>query len=142
VHQIGGYKVQGKDRREAEKMLDDVKALEQAGVFAIVLELVTEPLAAAITRSVSVPTIGIGAGRGCDGQVLVYHDVLRYGSGIRDKRFVKTYADIGAIIRQALTEYVQDVKNFNFPEEKHGFPLDDTTAQEIGLFQLYGGESK
>lgn len=142
VHQIGGYKVQGKERKDAEKMLDDVKALEQAGVFAIVLELVPEPLAAAITRSVSVPTIGIGAGRGCDGQVLVYHDVLRYGSGIRDKRFVKTYADIGTVIRQALADYVQDVKNFRFPEEKHGFPMDDETAQEMGLFQLYGGETK
>jgi len=142
VHQIGGYKVQGKDRKEAEQMLEDVKALEQAGVFAIVLELVTEPLAAAITKSVSVPTIGIGSGRGCDGQVLVFHDVLRYGSGIRDKRFVKTYADIGVTIRQALSEYVQDVKNFRFPEEKHAFPLDDATAQEMGLLQLYGGEAK
>ncbi len=143
VHQIGGYKVQGKDRGEAEKMLEDVKALEQAGAFAIVLELVTEPLAAAVSKSVGVPTIGIGAGRGCDGQVLVFHDVLRYGSGIRDKRFVKTYADIGETIRKALAEYVQDVKSLKFPEEKHSFPLDDTTAQEIGLsFQLYGGESK
>ncbi|WP_123040767.1 3-methyl-2-oxobutanoate hydroxymethyltransferase [Cohnella candidum] len=142
VHTIGGYKVQGKDRHEAEKLLDDAKALEQAGVFGIVLELVTEPLAAAVTKSVGVPTIGIGAGRGCDGQVLVYHDLIRYGSGIRDKRFVKTYADVGETIRQAISAYVNDVKTLGFPEEKHGFPLDEASAKEMALAsRLYGGEN-
>jgi 3-methyl-2-oxobutanoate hydroxymethyltransferase len=142
VHQIGGYKVQGKDRLEAEKLFEDAKALEQAGAFAVVLELVTEPLAAAVSRSLHIPTIGIGAGRGCDGQVLVYHDLIRYGSGIRDKRFVKTYADVGETIRTAITQYVQDVKAQAFPEEKHGFPLDESSTQELALTtRLYGGEA-
>lgn len=139
VHQIGGYKVQGKQRAEAEKLLADAKALEKAGAFAIVLELVTEPLAAAVTKSISVPTIGIGAGRGCDGQVLVYHDLIRYGSGIRDKRFVKTYADVGTVIRQAITDYVEDVKSEAFPEEKHGFPLDEASMKTVeSISRLYG----
>jgi len=142
VHQIGGYKVQGKGVQEAEKLLDDAKALEQAGVFAIVLELVTEPLAAAISKSISVPTIGIGAGRGCDGQVLVYHDMVRYGPSIRDKKFVKSYADVGSTIRQAIASYVSDVKAQSFPEEKHAFGLDDAAAQALDQsLRLYGGSS-
>lgn len=141
VHQIGGYRVQGKTPEDAEKLIKDAKALEQAGVFGVVLELVTEQLASAVTGSLRVPTIGIGAGRGCDGQVLVYHDLLRYGSGIRDKRFVKSYANIGDIIRTAISEYIEDVKTRNFPEEKHGFPLDDITAESLSS-KLYGGESK
>lgn len=141
VHQIGGYRVQGKNSEEAEKLLQDAKALEQAGAFAIVLELVTEELAAAVTHSIGIPTIGIGAGRGCDGQVLVYHDLLRYGSGIRDKRFVKSYANIGDTIRTAIEEYVEEVKTSAFPEEKHGFPLNAASAQSTSS-KLYGGEGK
>lgn len=141
VHQIGGYRVQGKSSEEAEKMLADAKALEQAGAFAVVLELVTEELAAAVTHSIGIPTIGIGAGRGCDGQVLVYHDVLRYGSGIRDKKMVKSYANIGDTIRSALTEYVEEVRSKAFPEEKHSFPLDSAASSSLGA-KLYGGEGK
>ncbi|RKP57023.1 3-methyl-2-oxobutanoate hydroxymethyltransferase [Cohnella endophytica] len=143
VLQIGGYRVQGKSSQEAEKMLADAKALEQAGASAIVLELVTEELAAAVTHSIGIPTIGIGAGRGCDGQVLVYHDVLRYGSGIRDKKMVKSYANIGDTIRNALTEYVEEVRTKAFPEEKHSFPMDSSQSQSSGLgTKLYGGEGK
>jgi len=142
VHQIGGYKVQGKGVEEAEKLLDDAIALEQAGAFAVVLELVTEPLAAAVTKSLNVPTIGIGAGRGCDGQVLVYHDLIQYGSGIRDKKFVKTYANVGATIREAIAAYVDDVKSQAFPEEKHAFQLDEASAQALDQsLRLYGGHS-
>ncbi|WP_027093614.1 3-methyl-2-oxobutanoate hydroxymethyltransferase [Cohnella thermotolerans] len=141
VLQIGGYKVQGKDKEEAQKLIADAKALEQAGAFGVVLELVTEPVAAAVTKAIGVPTIGIGAGRGCDGQVLVYHDMIRYGSGIRDKRFVKTYADVGETIRSAIAGYVNDVKNASFPEERNGFRLDDQTALQLSD-SLYGGESK
>jgi 3-methyl-2-oxobutanoate hydroxymethyltransferase len=141
VHQIGGYKVQGKSREEAEKLLQDAKALEQAGAFGVVLELVTEELAAAVTQSIGIPTIGIGAGRSCDGQVLVYHDLLRYGSGIRDKKMVKSYANIGDTIRTAITQYVEEVRTKAFPEEKHGFSLDVTTAQSVAT-KLYGGEGK
>ncbi|MFD0670380.1 3-methyl-2-oxobutanoate hydroxymethyltransferase [Cohnella sp. GCM10027633] len=142
VHQIGGYKVQGKSSAEAEKMLQDAKALEQAGAFGVVLELVTEELAAAVSRSLTVPTIGIGAGRGCDGQVLVFHDLLRYGSGIRDKRFVKAYANIGDTIRDAISSYVSDVKTKVFPEEKHGFPLQESNANQASPVKLYGGEGQ
>ncbi|MBB6674099.1 3-methyl-2-oxobutanoate hydroxymethyltransferase [Cohnella nanjingensis] len=141
VHQIGGYKVQGKDAAEAEKLLADAKALEQAGAFGVVLELVTEPVAAAVTKSLQVPTIGIGAGRGCDGQVLVYHDMIRYGSGIRDKRMVKAYADVGETIRGAIAQYVDEVKNKQFPEARHGFPLDEK-AEEAMSTTLYGGGSQ
>ncbi|WP_373229680.1 3-methyl-2-oxobutanoate hydroxymethyltransferase [Cohnella sp.] len=141
VYQIGGYKVQGKSNEEAEKLLQDAKALEQAGAFAIVLELVTEELATAVTHSIGIPTIGIGAGRGCDGQVLVYHDLLRYGSGIRDKKFVRSYANVGDTIRSAITAYVDEVKTKAFPEEKHVFPLDNISVQNIST-KLYGGEGK
>jgi 3-methyl-2-oxobutanoate hydroxymethyltransferase len=141
IHQIGGYKVQGKSSEEAEKLLQDAKALEQAGAFGVVLELVTEELAAAVTQSIGIPTIGIGAGSNCDGQVLVYHDLLRYGSGIRDKKMVKSYANIGDTIRTAITQYVDEVRTKAFPEEKHGFSLDVSTAQSA-LTKLYGGEGK
>jgi 3-methyl-2-oxobutanoate hydroxymethyltransferase len=141
VHQIGGYKVQGKSSEEAEKLLQDAKALEQAGAFGVVLELVTEELAAAVTHSIGIPTIGIGAGRGCDGQVLVYHDLLRYGSGIRDKKMVKSYANIGDTIRRAISEYVDEVKTKAFPEEKHSFSLNPSSTQDLST-KLYGGEGK
>ncbi|QYR19872.1 3-methyl-2-oxobutanoate hydroxymethyltransferase [Paenibacillus sp. sptzw28] len=136
VHQLGGYKVQGKLEQEAKKLIEDAKALEEAGAFAIVLELVTEPLAEAISSQLSIPTIGIGAGRGCDGQVLVYHDILQYASPYREKRFVKTYADIGTTVRTAIGAYVSDVKSRAFPQEEHAFPME----QEV-IRQLYGGNS-
>ncbi|GMK42451.1 3-methyl-2-oxobutanoate hydroxymethyltransferase [Paenibacillus sp. CCS19] len=138
IHQIGGYKIQGKLEQEAEQLLRDAKALEAAGAFSIVLELVTEPIAEAISKELSIPTIGIGAGRGCDGQVLVFHDILQYSSPYREKRFVKTYADIGTTIRNAIGEYVSEVKSGAFPEEKHTFQLEPGT---IVLPHLYGSGS-
>lgn len=138
INQIGGYKIQGKLEQEAEQMLRDAKALEAAGAFSIVLELVTEPIAEAISKELSIPTIGIGAGRGCDGQVLVFHDILQYSSPYREKRFVKTYADIGTTIRNAIGEYVSEVKSGAFPEEKHTFQLEPGT---IVLPHLYGSGS-
>lgn len=138
VHQIGGYRVQGKSDDEAQRLLQDALALEKAGAFGIVLELVTEELAAAVTQSVSIPTIGIGAGRGCDGQVLVYHDVLRYGSGIRDKKMVKSYADIGNTVRNAIAQYVEEVRTKAFPEEKHGFQSAAVGQQQPAADKLYG----
>ncbi|SFB17676.1 3-methyl-2-oxobutanoate hydroxymethyltransferase [Cohnella sp. OV330] len=141
VLQIGGYKVQGRDEAEAARLLADAKALEQAGAAAVVLELVVEPAAAAVSRALSIPTIGIGAGRGCDGQVLVYHDLIRYGSGIRDKRFVKAYADVGETIRGAVSQYVNEVKTGRFPEENHAFPM-QAQPKESPNTKLYGGESQ
>lgn len=133
VHQLGGYKVQGKLEREALQLIEDAKALEAAGAFSIVLELVTEPLAEAISNALSIPTIGIGAGRGCDGQVLVYHDLLQYASPYREKRFVKTYADLGTTVRSAIGAYVSDVKARNFPQQEHVFQVEQEQQQ-----QLYG----
>lgn len=123
VHQLGGFKVQGKGKAEAQKLIDDAKALEEAGAFAIVLECVPAPLASLITETISVPTIGIGAGAGCDGQVLVWHDLLGITSG-SVPRFVKQYANLKKDIVNALTSYKQDMEKGLFPKEKHSFSMD------------------
>ncbi|WP_018751368.1 3-methyl-2-oxobutanoate hydroxymethyltransferase [Paenibacillus sanguinis] len=136
VNQIGGYRVQGKDATDARRLMEDAKALERAGAFGVVLELVTEEVATAISRELTIPTIGIGAGRGCDGQVLVFHDVLKYTANYRDKRFVKTYADIGTDIRRGISEYVADVKSRSFPAEEHAFRADQAVADTLDT--LYG----
>lgn len=136
VHQLGGYKVQGKLDKDAQRLLDDALALEEAGAFGIVLELVTEPVAEAISRKLTIPTIGIGAGRGCDGQVLVYHDLLQYASPYFEKKFVKTYADIGTTIRGAIESYVSDVKTGQFPAEEHVFQPHTASGAPSSL---YGG---
>lgn len=137
IHQIGGFKVQGKSSAQAEKLLSDAKALEQAGAFAIVLELVTDQLAAQVTKELSIPTIGIGAGAGCDGQVLVFHDVLGYSGEHFPKRFVKSYASIGDTIRNGIRQYVEEVKNRQFPAEEHAFHMETEAGTPI-----YGGGSQ
>ncbi|CAM4217451.1 3-methyl-2-oxobutanoate hydroxymethyltransferase [Paenibacillus tarimensis] len=137
INQIGSYKVHGKMPEEISRLIEDAKALEKAGVFALVLELVTDQVAAQISKELSIPTIGIGAGAGCDGQVLVYHDLLQYASPYRAKKFVKTYADIGTTVRQAIGEFVQDVKNRTFPMEEHSF----SSGQEQGSVPVYGSGS-
>ncbi|MEO3947517.1 3-methyl-2-oxobutanoate hydroxymethyltransferase [Gorillibacterium sp. CAU 1737] len=121
VHMLGGYRVQGKNDAQVAKLRDDVAALEQAGATAIVLELVTDELAAEISRSLSVPTIGIGSGAGCDGQVLVYHDLLQYEAHPIAKRFVKTYASIGEEVRNAISAYAHDVRTRQYPGPEHAF---------------------
>lgn len=128
IHQMGGYKIQGKSPEQARRLLDEAKALEQAGAYAIVLELVTEELAAHITAQLSIPTIGIGAGPQCDGQVLVFHDALGYGSDIAPKRFVKVYAETGEAIRSGLKQYVAEVKNRSFPAREHTYHMDEEVA--------------
>lgn len=133
VNQIGGYRIQGKDAADARRLLDEAKALEAAGAFGIVLELVTEEVARAISEELTIPTIGIGAGRGCDGQVLVFHDVVQYASPYTPKRFVKTYGDVGTLIRNSIESYVKEVKDRSFPAEEHVF-----TATDGVLDQLYG----
>lgn len=135
VFQIGGYKVQGKTSAQAQKLMDDALALEQAGAFAIVLELVTDELSELITNRLSIPTIGIGAGKHCDGQVLVYHDVLQYTADPVPKKFVKAYANLGDHIRDGIARYVQDVKARSFPAEEHSFHTN------IELGNLYGTNS-
>ena len=121
VHQLGGYRLTGKAREEAERLVRDAHALEQAGAFAIVLEMVPAELAARITSELSIPTIGIGAGSGCDGQVLVVNDML----GLTEVRyrFVKQYANLAADIRDAVARYAEEVRSGVFPGPEHSFTL-------------------
>jgi 3-methyl-2-oxobutanoate hydroxymethyltransferase len=127
---LGGFKAQGRTAAKARQLIDDALALEQAGCFAIVLECVPAPVAARITESLSVPTIGIGAGPDCDGQVLVYHDLLGLYEG-RAPRFVKRYADLANEIRRALEAYAADVRTGAFPEEQHTYAMPE---EELTLF--------
>lgn len=130
VNQVGGWKVQGKTPAAAVQLLHDAQALEQAGAFAIVLELVPAPLAELITERLSIPTIGIGAGAGCDGQVQVFHDLL----GLFDQFVPKhagRYADVGAVIRDAVARYVADVRSGAFPTSKHSFKMDPAALAEL-----------
>lgn len=118
-HRMGGYKVQGR-KDQAEKIIEDARAVEAAGAFAVVLEAIPAKLAAQITAELSIPTIGIGAGPSCDGQVLVIHDIL----GLCEKyspKFVKRYAELGPIIGDAVRQYVQEVREGHFPTEDHSF---------------------
>lgn len=120
VHQLGGYRVQGRDADAARRLLEDARILEAAGVFAIVLECVPVQLAQEITAAVQVPTIGIGAGPHCDGQVLVTHDLLGLYGNFKPK-FVKRYAELHQEIGRALREFKEDVESGRFPAEEHGF---------------------
>lgn len=130
VHAFGGYKVQGKDEANAKRLVSEAKALESAGAFAIVLECVPETLATYITSQISIPTIGIGAGRGCDGQVLVYQDMLGLFSDISPK-FAKLYNDLGTQMRTAFSQYASDVASGAFPEESHTFKMDDSIIERL-----------
>jgi len=130
---LGGYKVQGKDAETARKLIDDAKKCEEAGAFAIVLECVPKQLAEEITQSLSIPIIGIGAGIEVDGQVLVYHDILGYGVE-RVPKFVKQYHSVNPFMIESIQAYAADVKNKQFPEDKHSF-----TMKEQELKGLYGG---
>jgi 3-methyl-2-oxobutanoate hydroxymethyltransferase len=127
---IGGWKVQGRNPEQAKKLLEDALALEEAGVYAIVLEMVPEELAQLITSRLQIPTIGIGSGRYCDGQVLVYHDVLDYATPLKTK-FVKTYANIGETIKQAIGQYVQEVKEQQFPDESNVYHVGEGILDAI-----------
>ncbi|WP_347861658.1 3-methyl-2-oxobutanoate hydroxymethyltransferase [Salimicrobium sp. PL1-032A] len=131
---LGGYKVQGKERKEAEQLIQDARAIAEAGAFSIVLECVPKQLTALLSAELSIPVIGIGAGREADGEVLVYHDVIGYGSEYFPK-FVKPYADVQETIGAALHQYVTEVKASAFPEDRHTF-----TMNEEELKHLYGGK--
>jgi 3-methyl-2-oxobutanoate hydroxymethyltransferase len=113
-----GYKVQGRKDEDAQRLIDDARALEQSGIFALVIECVPKDVGAAITAAVRVPTVGIGAGPGCDGQILVTHDVLGL-SGADVPKFVKQYADLGARMAQAFRDYKQDVETGRFPADEN-----------------------
>jgi 3-methyl-2-oxobutanoate hydroxymethyltransferase len=130
INALGGYKIQGKTSTSAQKLLDDAAALEQAGVFAIVLETVPAPLAALVTKQVSVPTIGIGAGAGCDGQVQVINDMLGSFSDFVPKH-AKQYAKLSDIIKTAVTDYLGEVKSGVFPTDKHSFTMDEAILTNL-----------
>lgn len=136
VNVLGGYKVQGKNAEAARKLIEDAKKCQEAGAIALVLECVPQQLAEEITKIVTIPTIGIGAGSQTDGQVLVYHDLVGYGSGFVPK-FVKQYGSISDTVQTSISQYIADVKNRSFPEEKHSFNM-----KEEVLLRLYGGISK
>ena len=130
IHQLGGYKVQGKTEAAARRLLEDAKTLEQAGAFAIVLETVPTPLATLITQRISIPTIGIGAGKGCDGQVQVVSDILGLFTDFVPKH-TKQYARLADTIRAAITEYDREVKAGSFPAEEQSFPMDESILEGL-----------
>ncbi len=121
VHALGGYRVQGRDERSAERLKVDATALEQAGAFAVVLELVPAPLASQISKALTIPTIGIGAGPACDGQVLVLPDMLGLNEQFTAK-FVKRYAALAEDVREAVTLYAAEVREGRYPGPEHSFP--------------------
>lgn len=129
VNQLGGYRVQGRTLPEAQRMLDDAEALERGGAFSIVLEAVPAPLAAVVTKRLRVPTIGIGAGAECDGQIQVLHDIL--GLGTRQPKHGKRYADLNAVIGEALQRYAAQVREGTFPAEEHATGIDDAVLREL-----------
>ena len=131
VNQLGGFKVQGKSAEAAQKLLDDARSLEQAGAFSIVLECVPELLAKKVTESLqTAATIGIGAGKYCDGQVLVCNDLLGFTDGFCPK-FVKRYADVHGEIVNAVKGYITDVKARSFPAAEHTFKIDDDVLDKL-----------
>ena len=128
---LGGFKAQGRSAEAAQRLLDDALALEAAGCFALVLEAVPAPVAERVTAELEIPTIGIGAGAGCDGQVLVWHDLLGLYDG-RTPRFVKQYAELRGEIGRALEAYAADVRSGAFPEERHTYAMPE---EELARFE-------
>ncbi|HEX2220540.1 MAG TPA: 3-methyl-2-oxobutanoate hydroxymethyltransferase [Gemmatimonadales bacterium] len=120
VHALGGYRVQGRDAVSADRLLEDARALEGAGACAVVLELLPAELAQRISDALTVPTIGIGAGPGCDGQVLVLHDMLGLNEGFSPK-FLRRYAELGGAVRDAVRAYAEDVRRGKYPAREHSF---------------------
>ena len=130
VNAFGGFKVQGKTAERAKQLIEDAKIVEKAGAFAVVLECIPAPLAEKITESINIPTIGIGAGAGCDGQVLVYQDMLGMFGGFTPK-FAKRYENVGEIMVNAFKKYIDEVKTGVFPTEEHSFKLSDAVKSEL-----------
>ncbi len=127
---LGGYRVQGKTASEALRLLEDALLLEKAGCYSIVLEAIPEIVAKIISQRLSIPTIGIGAGKGCDGQVLVYHDLI----GLFDRfqpKFVKQYANVSAVIGDAIREFSSDVQNGLFPARQHTYEMEESEQEEL-----------
>lgn len=130
INAFGGFKVQGKSEEAARKLIADAKAVEEAGAFAVVLECVPSKLAKLVTDSVNIPTIGIGAGNECDGQVLVYQDMLGMFSDFTPK-FVKRFANVGEIMKEAFKQYQKEVQDGTFPAKEHGYTIDDDVLEKL-----------
>jgi 3-methyl-2-oxobutanoate hydroxymethyltransferase len=133
IHALGGFRVQGREHAAALALLDDAKALAAAGCFAIVLEAVPAEVARMVTTAVDVPTIGIGAGADCDGQVLVYHDVLGLETRLRP-RFVRRYAELGDAATTALRSYAADVRAHRFPDDSESYHLPSEVADNLQIY--------
>jgi len=132
INQLGAYRVQGKTPKAAQQLIDDAKALEDAGAFAVVLEVVPREIAKMITESISIPTIGIGAGVHCDIQVLVLHDMLGLSFG-KQARFVRPYANLREVMTDAVSKYADDVRNGTYPSEAESYGLPAETAEELDI---------
>jgi 3-methyl-2-oxobutanoate hydroxymethyltransferase len=132
INQLGAYRVQGKTPRTAQQLIDDAKALEDAGAFAVVLEVVPREVARIITETISIPTIGIGAGADCDIQVLVLHDMLGLSFG-KQARFVRPYANLREVITDAVSRYADDVRSGNYPSAAESYALPAETADAIEM---------
>lgn len=130
INALGGYRVQGKSADDAQRLLDNAKAVEKAGAFAVVLECVPAKLAEHISKALTIPTIGIGAGAGCDGQVLVYQDMLGMYSDFTPK-FVKKYADLSSVMKEAFKNYIDDLDNGSFPQQEHTYKIDDDIIEKL-----------
>ncbi len=143
ISRLGSYKVQGTMPDDAGKLLAAARDLQSAGVFSMVLESVPMEVAEVITDAVSVPTIGIGAGPHCDGQVLVFHDMMGISTGYMP-RFVKKYADLGLVINRAVAEYSEDVRSGKFPDDANSYHLKPEAGQAVceRLRDLAGGRKK
>ncbi|MCR5075568.1 MAG: 3-methyl-2-oxobutanoate hydroxymethyltransferase [Ruminococcus sp.] len=130
VNAFGGFKVQGKSLDKAKKLIDDALKIQEAGACAVVLEGIPAKLADIITKKLIIPTIGIGAGNGCDGQVLVYQDMLGLTTGHTPK-FVKRFADVGTLMRQGIADYISETKAGSFPAEEHTYAIEDDVINEL-----------
>ena len=130
INAFGGFKVQGKNEAAARKLIDDAKAVEEAGAFALVLECVPAKLAKIISEQLTIPTIGIGAGAGCDGQILVYQDMLGMFSDYTPK-FVKRFAEVGSVMKEAFANYIKEVQAETYPAEEHTFKIDDEVLGKL-----------
>lgn len=130
INAFGGFKVQGKSEAAARKLLEDARAVQEAGAFAVVLECVPAKLAQMVSQSIDIPTIGIGAGNLCDGQILVYQDMLGMYSNFTPK-FVRRFADIGSIMKEAFSSYKQAVQDGSFPAKEHEYTITDDVLEKL-----------
>lgn len=142
VNKLGGFRLQGKTAEAARTLVEDARALEAAGAFALVLEVVPREIAKVVTASVSIPTIGIGAGEHCDAQVLVIHDLLGLSFSPTRPRFVRQYADLRTQMTEAISRFAEDVRTGAYPSENESYPLPREAAAELEATPIAGGDAE